>query len=179
MLDAPPRTDRGRPAQVDTALDALTPGIDTAGVVTFSDTAVIAAPLSDKISDAKVAADAAVPGYGGTNIVEALRAANELLGGVRAKQKEIVLISDLQRTGWNSFQGDWKLMPDVKLSVNQVKPSKGGGGLAITELNAPSGLVLDKQPASIAVRIANYSDQQRNKVNVTLCWAMAKRTCSR
>jgi hypothetical protein len=93
---------------------------------------------------------------------------------VRAKQKEIVVISDLQRGGWNYFKGDWKLAGDVKLTVQPVKASDAGSGLAIVEMSAPSNLVLDKQPSSVAVRIANYSNQERDKVNVSL-WLGGKK----
>ncbi len=152
----------------DDALGSLSEGQDTAAVVSFSDTSVVAAPFTDNLSTAKAAAHAAVPGYGGTNIADALRKADELLRGVRAKQKEIVLVSDLQRGGWSYFKGDWKLASDVKLTVDQLKPTDAGSGLAIVEMSAPNGLVLDKQPSSIAVRIANYTSQPREKVAVTL-----------
>jgi hypothetical protein len=154
--------------EADDALGSLTDGQDEAALITFSDTPTVAEPISEKVSSVKTAADATTPGYGGTNIADALRKANELLRPVRAKQKEIVLVSDLQRGGWNYFKGDWKLASDVKLTVQQVKPSDAGSGLAIVEMSAPSDLVLDKQPSSVAVRIENYSDQERDKVDVSL-----------
>ena len=150
------------------ATDSLREGEDAGGVITFADAPTIAVPLGDQIAPVKAAAKAVTPGYGGTNIAEALRKANELLRSVRAKQKEIVLVSDLQRGGWSYFKGDWKLASDVKLTVREVKPTDPGSGLAVVELSAPSSLVLDKQPSSIAVRIANYTDQPRDKVDVTL-----------
>jgi len=150
------------------AAGSLTEGQDAAGLITFADTPAIQVPFGDKIAPVKAAADAVTPGYGGTNIADALRKANELLRSVRAKQKEIVLVSDLQRAGWSYFKGDWKLAGDVKLTIRQVKPTDAGSGLGIVEMSAPNSLVLDKQPASIAVRIANYSDQPRNDVDVAL-----------
>ena len=152
----------------DDALGSLGDGQDEAALLTFSDTPVVAAPMSDKVSAVKTTADATVPGYGGTNIADALRKADELLHATRAKQKEIVLISDLQRTGWSYFKGDWKLSSGVKLTVQQVKPTDAGDGVAIVEMSAPSNLVLDKQPSAVAVRVANYSDKELDKVNVAL-----------
>lgn len=160
--------------EADDALGSLTDGQDEAALITFSETPAIAEPLSDKVSVVKTAADATAPGYGGTNIADALRKANELLRPVRAKQKEIVLISDLQRGGWSYFKGDWKLASDVKLTVRQVKPTDAGGGPAIVEMSAPNNLVLDRQPSSIAVRVANYSDQERDNVNLAL-WLGGKK----
>ena len=150
------------------ATSSLNETQDAGGVITFSDSAEVVVPLGDKIADVKAAASAVTPGYGGTNIADALRKANELLLAVRAQHKEIVLVSDLQREGWHYFKGDWKLAKDVKLTVRQVTPTDTGGGLAIVEMSAPNSLVLDKQPSSIAVRIANYSDQPRNNVDVAL-----------
>lgn len=153
------------------ALDAVGPlknGEDAAALVTFADAPAIVEPVGGDLERIRAAAAATVPGYGGTNIAEALRKANELLRGVHAKQKEIVLISDLQREGWRYFKGDWKLASDVKLVVRGVKPPEGGGKLAIVEANVPRSLVLDKQPSSIAVRIANYSDKPCADLDVTL-----------
>ena len=150
------------------ALGSLTEGQDTAALVTFADTANIQDPFGDKLASVNAAAQAVASGYGGTNIAEALRKANELLRSVRAKQKEIVLVSDLQRGGWSYFKGDWKLASDVKLTVRQVKPTDAGSGVGIVEMSAPNSLVLDKQPSSIALRIANYTDQPRANLDVTL-----------
>ncbi len=87
------------------AVGSLNEGQDAAALITFADTANIDVPLSDKIAPVKAAAGAVTPGYGGTNIAEALSKANELLRSVRAKQKEIVLVSDLQKGGWSYFKG--------------------------------------------------------------------------
>jgi hypothetical protein len=150
------------------AIGSLREGVDAGALITFADTANIGVPISDRIASVKTAADAVTPGYGATNIAEALSKANELLRTVRAKQKEIVLVSDLQRGGWSYFKGDWKLAGDVKLTVRAVKPTDAGGGLGIVEMSAPNSLVLDKQPSSVSVRIANYSDQPHDKVDVAL-----------
>jgi len=150
------------------AVSSLTQGQDTAALVTFADTTAILNPFGDKLDAVESAAEGIAPGYGGTNIADALRKANELLRGVRAKQKEIVLVSDLEKGGWAYFKGDWKLASDIKLTVRALKPTDAGSGLGIVEMSAPSSLVLDKQPSSIAVRIANYSSQPRNDLEVSL-----------
>lgn len=150
------------------ALDSLKEDSDTAALITFTDSPTVVSPLGNKISEVKTAVDALAPGYGPTNIGEALRKANDLLHSVNAKQKEIILISDLQREGWRYFKGDWKLDSDVKLVIKGVKPTDSNGKLAIVEADVPRGLVLDKQPSSIAVRVANFSDQPCSDIEVTL-----------
>ena len=150
------------------AVNSLTDGQDTAALIAFSDTPDIRGTFGDKLSAIQTTAQAITPGYGGTNIADALRKANELLRGIRAKQKEIVLASDLQQGGWSYFKGDWKLASDVKLTIRALTPTDPGSGLGIVELSAPSNLVLDKQPSSIAVRIANYTAQPRDNIAVAL-----------
>jgi hypothetical protein len=150
------------------AAGTLNDGADAAALITFADAPDVLEPLGKNLAAVKAAAGQVTPGYGGTNISEALRKANELLAGVNAKQKEIVLISDLQRQGWSYFKGDWKLASDVKLTVRAVKPTDAGPGFGIVEATAPDSLVLDRQPSSIAVRIANYSGQALNGLDVTL-----------
>lgn len=150
------------------ALDSLKEDEDAAALVTFADSPNVVQPIGNKISEVKTAAAALVPGYGPTNIGEALRKANDILHSVNAKQKEIVLISDLQREGWRYFKGDWKLSGDVKLVVKALKPTDSNGKLAIVEADVPHSLVLDKQPSSIAVRVANFSDQPVSNLDVTL-----------
>ena len=150
------------------ALDSLKEGADAAALVTFSDAPNVVEPLGKNISRIKATAAQVAPGYGGTNIAEALHKANELLGSAHAKQKEIVLISDLQRKGWGYFKGDWKLATDVKLTVRAAKSSDPAPGYGIVEATAPNSLVLDHQPSSIAVRIANYSGQPLENLDVAL-----------
>jgi hypothetical protein len=150
------------------AVQSLSGSEDAGALISFADTPKVEAGFGDNNASLKAAVETVTPGYGGTNIAEALRKANELLRGVRAKQKEIVLVSDLQRGGWNYFKGDWKLAGDVKLTIRALKPTDAGSGLGIVEMSAPNSLVLDKQPSSIAVRVANYTDQPRDKVDVTL-----------
>lgn len=150
------------------ALESLNDGEDAAGLITFDDAPAVAAPVSKNLAQAKTAAESITPGYGGTNLEAALRKANEMLRSVAAKQKEIVLISDLPREGWHYFKGDWKLGEDVKLTVRPLKPADTASAPSIVEASAPSSLVLDGQPSSIAVRVCNYSDEPRNDFDVTL-----------
>lgn len=151
-----------------TALGSLKEGEDVAALIAFDDAPSVQEPLSKNLEQIKTTMETVTPGYGGTNLVEALRKANDLLRGVPAKQKEIVLISDMQRQGWRYFKGDWKLASDVKLSLSSVKPANSQAGPSIVEASAPSSLVLDGQPSSIAARIANNSDEARKDLEVTL-----------
>jgi hypothetical protein len=143
-------------------------GADSVALIAFADAPQVVVPLTDKPSEVKEAAGKLALGFAGTNIAEALRKANELLRPVNAKHKEIVLISDLQREGWRYFKGDWKLGSDVKFTIVAAKPTGNTAGLAIIEGDVPQSLVLDKQPRTVSVRIANFADAPRSNVVVTM-----------
>ena len=149
-----------------TAIESLKQGADQCALITFDDSPSVQEPLGKDLAQIQRTAGALKPGYGGTNLAAALRKANDLLRPVAAKQKEIVLISDLPRQGWHYFKGDWKLAGDVKLILRPLKASDTKTQPCIVEASAPGSLVLDGQSSSIAVRIANYSDQPRNNVEV-------------
>jgi hypothetical protein len=150
------------------AAGSLEQARDVAAVITFADAPAVQVPFGAPIDAVRAAAGSVTPGYGGTNIADALHRANELLQGVRAKRKEIVLVSDLQREGWSYFKGDWKLGRAVKLTVDALEPTAPGSDLGIVEFSVPNSLVLDKEPTSIAVRLADYSGQARKDVGVSL-----------
>ena len=154
--------------EVHAAIGSLKGGTDLSALVTFDDAPNVLEPLGKNLTQIQASADTITPGYGGTDLAAALSKANELLRSVPAKQKEIVLISDLPRQGWRYFKGDWKLAGDVKLILHALKPADARTQTCIVEASAPGSLVLDGQPSSIAVRIANYSDEPLKDVEINL-----------
>ena len=62
----------------------------------------------------------------------------------------------------------------MKLTVRAVKPSDPGLPYGIVEATAPNSLVLDRQPTSIAVRIANFSAQPLTGLSATLSLSGSK-----
>jgi len=161
-------------AEAQAAVDSLRGGADAAALIAFADAPQVIVPFGSSLAETREAAAALEPGWAGTNIAEALRKANEILRGVRAAHKRIVLISDLQREGWRYFKGDWKLAGDIDLVVRAVKPADAGSPLAIVEAHVPQSLVLDRQPCFIAVRVANYSNEPCANIPVTLSLGGAK-----
>ena len=135
-------------------------------LVTFSDTPNVLESFGAPEAALLAAADKVGAGYGGTRIADALRRANDLLRGTASRTKEVVLISDLDREGW--LPADAKLDPGVKLNVQLLTPKASAPGAAIVQAVSPNSLVLDKQPSSITVRIANFSDQPQQDLEVAL-----------
>ncbi len=103
------------------------------------------------------AIDRARPGPGMTRFGPALRAAAGLLESAAASRREIVLISDFQKSGWEPTQ-DVKLPAGVTLTpVSVAEPSTANAalvGLAFEQEAAPKGVLV-----RAAARVANHSAQ--------------------
>lgn len=96
-LSSPGRFDRVR-ALAREAVDEAPAG-DLVAIVSFSDdAAAVSDPSADRTA-ARRAIDALAPGFGATRYRAALDRAQEIIGGRRGR---IVLVTDLQRTGWRA-----------------------------------------------------------------------------
>ncbi len=158
-------TDKLRQAVQATLKDL--PGDAVAALVGFDQAPrVLAAPTRD-LATVRDAAGTLTPGQGGTDLSAAIRKASDLLRQVQAPVREIVCLSDLHRTGWEKFRGDWNLDPGVKLTVLALAPDQDTG-LAITAADCPQSVVAENVPRSISVRVANTSSEEAKEVPVTL-----------
>lgn len=161
-------TDALRKAAKD-ALGGLDEVADAAGLIAFADAPVVESVLTTEFGGIKSKIDALAPGQGGTNIHEAIRLADGLLAQVKAKDKEIVLISDLQRSGWlggDSKSSNFRLSGGVKLSIKTLPTPQPA--VTIAELDCPESLVMDNAPRTVAAKIANPTNQEIKDLPVTL-----------
>jgi len=157
-----------REGLMESAKDAARSAVKKSGAValiTFSDTPDVRESFDTPAAGLPAAVDTINAGYGGTRMADGLRRANDLLRGIAARTKEIVLISDLDREGW--LPGDVKLDPGITLSVQLLTPKGPAPRASIIQAVSPDRLVLDQQPAAITVRIANFSDQPQQDLDVT------------
>lgn len=107
-------------------------------------------------------------GHGGTNLAAALRMADESLRKIKADSKKIILISDLQRSGWKKYRGGWKLGSGIKLEIESVIPETQRKNLAIVDASTPDRVIKDKNPRTIAVRVSNFSEKDVKDLPVVL-----------
>ncbi len=100
-------------AEARSRIDSLRSG-DRMAIVAFNENAnLIAQPTSDK--DAlKAAVNTLEPSYEATRYYEAFVLADRLLGGFVGDQKQLVVISDFQRNGWNRSSRESVIGTDVK-----------------------------------------------------------------
>ena len=102
---------------------------DELSLILFSDKPTQITPLSNDLSLHKsVFLSAATLSYRTTNILEALKLAEEVLKDARHRSRQIVLISDFQINGWNSQFENWKLAPNttfvpIKIAAEDVTNS--------------------------------------------------------
>lgn len=105
-------------------------------------------------------------GHGGTNLAAALRMADETLRNIRTNSKKIILISDLQRSGWEKYRGGRKLGAGVELEIKSVVPETRKDNLAIVGASTPDRVIKDQNPRNIAIRVANFSKKDVKDIPV-------------
>jgi hypothetical protein len=134
----------------------LGPG-DGGTVVFFSTDVEIGARSESGSGGLLDAVDRARPGPGLTRIGPALRASAGLVESASATRREIVLISDFQKAGWDATS-DVRLPAAVTFTpVSVAEPSTANAaivGLALEQAAAPKGVLVTAQ-----ARVANHSAQ--------------------
>ena len=154
--------------EAESALGDLSSGRDAAALVTFTSAPLVRMPLTKQLGEIRSRIGLIEPGHGGTDIAEAVREGAAALKNAHARTKRVVLVSDLQRTGWHGAPADWKLPASVELDVRQVTPTEDGGNLAIVEADVPRSTVAGPAPQPVAARVTNFGQTERKGVTVTL-----------
>jgi hypothetical protein len=135
-------------------VQGLAPG-DRASLVFFAGDVEIAARADTGRAALAAAVDRARPGPGLTRIGPALRAAAGLLEASSAGRKEIVLVSDLQKSGWDPAQ-DARIPQGISLTPVSVAEQT-------TANAAVASMTFVQQPAAKGVtvtasaRVMNYA----------------------
>jgi hypothetical protein len=116
-LSAPGRFARAQQLARDAVAQA--PGGNDVAVVTFSDRAELAQPLSPDRALAVAAIDAASPGFGGTRYLAGLNVAGQALASRPATRAAIIVVTDLQENGWDA--GDRAAVPEsARVDIRDV-----------------------------------------------------------
>ncbi|HEX3998841.1 MAG TPA: BatA domain-containing protein [Pirellulales bacterium] len=100
------------------------------------------------------------------NLATALRRAGEMLAASAASvRRELVVVSDFQRTSWES--ADFSAIPqDTRIELESVAPAEPPANLAVLRVSAPEQIVQGR-PGRIEVEVGNYSPASR-KLRVAL-----------
>jgi hypothetical protein len=144
---------------------SLAPG-DRASVVFFATDVEVAARADGGPAVLLAAIDRAEPGPGLTRYGPAVRAAAGLLDASSASRKEIVLVSDFQKSGWDPAQ-DARLPPGVALTPTSVAEQATANaalvGLTFVEQPAAKGVLV-----TASARVMNYAATPVSNREITL-----------
>lgn len=127
---------------------------------------VLMASKADR-AEALALVDAAEPGLGSTDYLQAIQAADSLLKDAAASSRKIYLISDFQDAGWNRAASVVKLSEGVELVPVDVADDRPAN-VAITEVRAEPVIYSQKYPGKVTARISNFSVDAVNDAAVEL-----------
>ena len=135
-------------------VQGLAPG-DRASLVFFAGDVEVAARADSGRAALVAAVDRARPGPGLTRFGPALRAAAGLLDASSASRKEIVLVSDFQKSGWDPAQ-DARLPPGISLTpvsvAEQTTTNAAVAAMTFVQQPAAKGVLV-----TASARVMNYA----------------------
>ncbi len=130
---------------------------DAAGLILSSDRARVIAPLGSEFSHIRAALNDAEATYKPTDYLDALQTADEILASIPIGEKQIYVIADMQKRGWENLIETDKLNPDVQIQFIDVHPEQPRN-FAITDLNVPPVILKEQQASYLVARVRNFSD---------------------
>ena len=150
------------------AIEKLRPG-DAVAVYAFAAHVTPACEWTTDRAGAKAAARGLRSGDEATNLAEAIRFANAQLAERPEPDKDILVVSDMQATGWQDFQGDWTVSKSVSLSFADMGGEKAPDNAAIVQVSVPQNAVLGASGETLSCRVQNFAAQEKElEVRLTL-----------
>lgn len=141
--------------EVNTILGGVNPG-DQVALIAFSGNGQVLREISeDRATIAALNHDGLKPGYGPTRYLEALRLADEQVNRPGFDKREIYLISDFQKTGWDRSASAWKLSPRVQLKIVDLG-HKDDVNVAVTDIVASEPITRTNRTTEVVAHIKNY-----------------------
>jgi hypothetical protein len=140
---------------------------DRMSLVVFNNNAIVLArPTSDK-NELKAAVSSIEPSFGGTRYYEAFVAADRVLQQYSGVKRQLILISDFQRAGWNRSSRENVIAKDVKTEmVNLGVESSTNVGIDNVSVDAAS--FARTFGGRVVARVHNYRKDQPVTVPVSL-----------
>ncbi len=145
-------------------------GLDTADaacLILSSDSARVVAPLGSEFGHIRTALSNAEVTYKPTDYLDALQTANEILEPIPIGEKQVYLIADMQKRGWENFIETDKLNPDVQIQFADVRAEQPRN-LAITDLSVPPVVLKEQKASYLVARVRNFSDEAVENLPVRL-----------
>ncbi len=147
-------------------LDSLE-SADAVALILSADKARKVLPIDSEHNHIRTAIESAETTNYTTDYLDAIQTADEILQEVAAGQKQIYLIADLQKSGWENFLETDRLSPDVHIEFVNVAVEQPNNR-AITDINVPPVVLIEQKDTELVARIHNFSTERIEKLPVTL-----------
>jgi len=148
------------------ALRGLSPS-DRGSVVLFASGADIATRSTGEVNALTATVDAAKPGAGSTRYAPALKVATSLLTDSQLPRREVVMISDFQRTGWQGAEGT-ALPSGTVLTPVAVQGGSDRPNVTVTAASLARSTFATQERAVITAGLTNHADAPVSGMTLTL-----------
>ena len=151
------------------AIRGLKPG-DRASLVLFSSGADVAVRSAGDRSRLEAGLATAKVGPGATRYAPALKLAGSLLAESPLPQREIILISDFQRRGWDQTPGkeDVRLPDRTTLTPVNVASAEETSNLAVTPISLTRTRFENHDRVAVTAGVVNHSPKPASNVPLSL-----------
>lgn len=140
---------------------------DAVALILSADKARQVLPIDSDHNHIKTAIENAEPTNFTTDYLDAIQTADEILKTVSVGQKQIYLIGDLQKSGWDNFLETDRISSDVNIefvNIGEEQPNN----IAITDINVPPVVLIDQKDTELVARVHNYSSERVENLSVSL-----------
>ena len=140
---------------------------DAACLILSSDNARVVAPLGSEFSHIRTALNTAETTNNRTDYLDALQTADEILESIPIGEKQVYLMADMQKRGWENFIETDKLSPDVQIHFVDVRAEEPQN-LAITGISVPPVVLKEQKASSLVARVRNFGTEPVENLSVRL-----------
>ena len=147
-------------------LDGLN-SADAVALILSADKARQVLPIETEHSHIRTVIENAELTYYTTDYLDAIKTADEILKEISIGQKQIYLVGDLQKTGWENFLETDRLSPDVDIefvNIGEEQPNNR----AITDINVPPVVLIEQKDTELVARVHNFSTEKIEDLPVSL-----------
>ena len=140
---------------------------DRMAIIAFNDSAtLLTQPTTDK-SALKGAVDTLEPSFGGTRFYDAFTLADRVLGQFVGEQRQLVVISDFQKNGWNRSSRGSVIPIDVKAETVNLAV-KEWTNMGIDSVSVDQTSFTRTYSGRLIARIHNYNKEKPTEVPVSV-----------
>src|SRR5262245_10413960 len=136
---------------------------DRLALMSFGKTYEILSRFSSDKNSLRSVLTSVKAGWEGTDYEQALRGAESLFRDLQTSgQRQIVLISDFQASGWSQANASFKLSSDIQLVTLDVAGKDDTPNVGVTRVEARPAVFGQKYTENLAVNVSNFSDTPRD-----------------